>query len=80
MVIQSRDGQQNSLQITKMIIPSGTYISQKPFLVKNDSESTVDVTVTLASGEEVTTKAFPGWNPELCTKIVNPPLVIKLGY
>lgn len=75
----------NSLQVSIMGNISGEEFIPETggyFLIKNISDDELTVTVTLAgSAEPITTKLYPGWNPELCKVVYNAPEgSLQYGY
>lgn len=71
-----------SLQISKMgEIPSGTFEFKSGFLIKNNTDEDLQVTIVPLDGEEeITTTMYVGWNPELVKKIINAPSGLQYGY
>lgn len=82
--IINREGIENSLQISKLGNISGTEFSLpngEAFLVKNTSADVVTLKVQLSGmTEPIETSFYPGWNPELVTKIVEITDSISLQY
>lgn len=72
----------NSLQVsTIQEIPQGNFEPGLIFLIKNDTEKDLQVTIVPAGQDnEITTTISVGWNPELVKKVVNAPSGLKYGY
>lgn len=72
----------NSLQVSVLkSIPQGDFNPGHIFLIKNNTDDNLEVTVIPAGQEEqVTTTLYPGWNPELVKKIINAPSGLQYGY
>lgn len=72
----------NSLQVsTIQEIPQGNFEPGLIFLIKNDTEEDLQVTIVPAGQDnEITTTISVGWNPELCKKVINAPSGLKCGY
>lgn len=72
----------NSLQVSMMgDIPSGkNYKPGRIFLVKNNTEEDLEVTIVPASQDtEITTTLYVGWNPELVKEVKNAPEGLQYG-
>ena len=78
----NQNGVQNSLQVSVVKeIPVGNFEPGLIFLIKNDTEENLNVTIIPAGqSEEITTTISPGWNPELVKKVINAPSGLKYGY
>lgn len=72
----------NSLQVsTIQQIPQGNFEPGLIFLIKNDTEEDLQVTIVPAGQDnEITTTISVGWNPELVKKVINAPSGLKYGY
>lgn len=72
----------NSLQVsTIQEIPQGNFEPGLIFLIKNDTEEDLQVTIVPAGQDnEITTTISVGWNPELVKKVINAPIGLKCGY
>lgn len=72
----------NSLQVsTIQEIPQGNFEPGLIFLIKNDTEEDLQVTIVPAGQDnEITTTISVGWNPELVKKVINAPSGLKYGY
>ena len=82
MKVFNQRGTLNSLQgsVVKEIT-TGDFEPGVGFLIKNDTEESLQVTIVPAGQtEEVTTTISAGWNPELVKKVVNAPSGLKYGY
>ena len=82
MKVFNQRGTLNSLQVSVVKeIPIGNFEPGLVFLIKNDTEESLQVTIVPAGQtEEVTTTISAGWNPELVKKVVNAPSGLKYGY
>ena len=82
MKVFNQRGTLNSLQVSVVKeIPTGDFEPGLVFLIKNDTEESLQVTLVAAGQtEEVTTTISAGWNPELVKKVVNAPSGLKYGY
>lgn len=72
----------NSLQVSvlKDVTP-GNFNPGVVFLVKNNTEEDLQVTIVPAGQlEPVTTTLYTGWNPELIKQIINAPSGLQYGY
>lgn len=80
--IFNQDGVLNSLQVSVVKeIPVGNFEPGLIFLIKNDTEENLNITIIPAGqSEEITTTMSPGWNPELVKKVINAPSGLKYGY
>lgn len=72
----------NSLQVSVLKdVPTGDFEPGLVFLIKNNTEDDLSVTIVPAGQtEEVTTTLYSGWNPELVKKIINAPSGLQYGY
>lgn len=72
----------NSLQVSVLKdIPSGNFKPGVVFLIKNNNEEDLQVTIVPAGQkEQVTTTIYAGWNPELCLEVINAPSGLQYGY
>ena len=82
MKVFNQRGTLNSLQVSVVKeIPTGDFEPGLVFLIKNDTEESLQVTLVPAGQtEEVTTTISAGWNPELVKKVINAPSGLKYGY
>lgn len=80
--IFNQGGILNSLQVsTIQEIPQGNFDPGLIFLIKNDTEEDLQVTIVPAGQDnEITTTISVGWNPELVKKVINAPSGLKCGY
>lgn len=86
--VETQEGYFNSLQVASMGNITGANFSvlrlnseaKQAFLIKNDTEDNVQLTVTLVSGDQVTTTFYPGWNPELVIIVQDEVEGLKYGY
>lgn len=75
-----------SLQVSVIgNIPSGNFKLGSPkevFLIKNITDEAISLSVKPAgSGEFITTKIYPGWNPEIIYEIQDAPEnSLQYGY
>lgn len=72
----------NSLQVSvlKDVTP-GDFNPGVVFLIKNNTEDDLEVTIVPAGqSEPVTTTLYTGWNPELIKQIINAPSGLQYGY
>jgi hypothetical protein len=85
-VLKTEDNQSVLMQITRFgAIPTTGETFSLPsgaaFVIKNDSEEAVSVTIMPALGDFlVTTNLQPGWNPELVRSINIGPADLLWGY
>lgn len=72
----------NSLQVSTLKdIPTGNFNPGVVFLVKNNTDEDVQVTIIPAGQDQpVTTTLYIGWNPELIKQIINAPSGLQYGY
>lgn len=73
----------NSLQISclKDIVAGKDFELQSGFLIKNNTDEDLQVTIIPLDGEEeITTTIYIGWNPELVKKVINAPSGLQYGY
>lgn len=72
----------NSLQVSILKdIPTGNFKPGHVFLIKNNTEDDLQVTLIPAGqDEQVTTTIYSGWNPELVKEIINAPSGLQYGY
>ena len=63
----------NSLQVSVLqSIPAGDFAPGRSFVVKNITDDEIELSVRLVNQENfVTTKIYPGWNPEIFIEIKN---------
>lgn len=83
MFLENRQGTKNSLQVSLVRdIPSGReFQCGWAFLVKNNTDDNIVITgVPVGQEDTVTTTMYPGWNPEIFSKIINPPRGLQYGY
>lgn len=81
--IQNANGVDNSLQVSRLNDITGTNFKldgDRPFLIKNITDSNVTCTVRLANmNTTVSTVFYPGWNPELVVEIVGEVTGLQYG-
>lgn len=72
----------NSLQVPVLKdIPTGNFNPGRVFLIKNNTEDDIQLTIILAGqSEQVTTTFYSGWNPVLVKEIINAPRGLQYGY
>ena len=72
----------NSLQVSVVKdIPQGDFDPKKYFLIKNNTDEDMLVTIVPAGqSEPVTTYMYIGWNPELVKKVINALSGLQYGY
>ncbi len=79
MKIDNNNDRPTSIQISNLILlPSGNFRitkDQRPFLIKNITDSNITVEIELPDSKEqyISTVLYPGWNPELIVGIKNVP-------
>lgn len=73
----------NNLQVSCLHdIPAGNFSPGRSFVVKNLTDDEVALNVRLVSQDDfVSTKLYPGWNPEILIEIEDvPDGVLQYGY
>ena len=80
--INNLQGMQNSLQVSIVKdIPEGDFEPGVIFLIKNNTEEDIQVTVIPAGqDDEIITTLYQGWNPELIKKVIGAPQGLQYGY
>ena len=80
--INNLQGMQNSLQVSIVKdIPKGDCEPGVIFLIKNNTEEDIQVTVIPAGqDDEIITTLYQGWNPELIKKVIGAPSGLQYGY
>lgn len=72
----------NSLQVSVLRdVPTGDFDPGMVFLLKNNTEEDLQVTIVPAGQiDPITTTIYVGWNPELVKKVINAPSGLQYGY
>lgn len=72
----------NSLQVSVLKnMPTGNFNPGFYFLIKNNTDTDMQITIVPAGQEEeVTTTLYSGWNPELVKRVTNAPAGLQYGY
>lgn len=78
----NNSGVLNSVQVSVLKnIPTGHFKPGVVFLIKNNTDSDLELTIVPAGqNEQVTTTIYSGWNPELVKEIINAPYGLQYGY